>query len=31
MGQLMIDELDRYQAGLPLRYELDRAKAELVA
>lgn len=31
MGQLMIDELDRYQAGRPLRYELDRAKAELVA
>lgn len=31
MGQLMVDELDRYLAGQPLHYELTRAKAELTA
>ena len=31
MGLLMLDELDRYLAGEPLLYELDQAKAELVA
>lgn len=31
MGQLMVDELDRYQAGRALHFELDRAKVELTA
>lgn len=31
MGQLMIDELDRYLGGRPLRYELTREKAALTA
>ena len=31
MGQLMVDELDRYLAGQPLRYELDRERAVLTA
>ena len=31
MGQLMVDELDRYQAGRPLLYELDRARAAITA
>ncbi|MFA6288972.1 MAG: hydroxyacid dehydrogenase [Opitutaceae bacterium] len=31
MGQLMVDELDRYLAGKPLLYELDREKAALTA
>jgi phosphoglycerate dehydrogenase-like enzyme len=31
MGQLMVDELDRYLAGEPLLYELDRARAAITA
>ena len=31
MGQLMVDELDRYLAGQPLLYELDRERAALTA
>ena len=31
MGQLMVAELDRYQAGLPLLHELDREKAAITA
>lgn len=31
MGQLMVDELDRYLAGEALVHELSRAKAELTA
>ncbi|CAM3021424.1 hydroxyacid dehydrogenase [Rariglobus hedericola] len=31
MGQLMVDELDLYLAGRPLRYELDQARAAITA
>lgn len=31
MGQLMIDELDRYLAGEPLLYELDQDRAAITA
>lgn len=31
MGQLMVEELDRYLAGEPLLYELDRKRAALTA
>ncbi|MEZ0215663.1 MAG: hydroxyacid dehydrogenase [Rariglobus sp.] len=31
MGQLMVDELDRYLAGKPLLYELDRVRAAITA
>jgi len=31
MGQLMVDELDRYLTGKPLLYELDRVRAAITA
>jgi phosphoglycerate dehydrogenase-like enzyme len=31
MGRLMVDELDRYLAGKPLRYEIDRQRFQLMA
>ena len=31
MGRLMVEELDRYLAGEPMKYEIDREKAKLLA
>jgi phosphoglycerate dehydrogenase-like enzyme len=31
MGRAMVDELDRYLAGKPLRYEIDRQRFQLMA
>ncbi len=31
LGQMMVEELERYQSGQPLRYAIDRAKVQIMA
>jgi len=31
MGRYMVEELDRYLAGRPLAWQIDKAKAALLA